>query len=138
MLVCWMHALFKCVTATKNTSRGALALPQGPADGADAFAGMSSLAVGDVAEQQRVAVIELRAVDPLPRGVSVVDELPIESAVSALLCGNAIERHHLTAERNPKILQQKAISGTCRIGLFKRILCVHARRPRNVCDRACH
>src|ERR1700743_2873143 len=138
MLVCWIHALLKCVTTSKITSRCPLACPQGTADGADAFARMSSFIVGDVAEQQRVAVIELRAVDPLPRGVSVVDEFPIESAVSALLCGNAIERHHLIAERNAKILQQKTISGACRIRLFKRILCIHARRPRNVCDRACH
>src|SRR5580704_9685845 len=32
----------KCVTTSKTTSRCALACPQGTADGADAFAGMSS------------------------------------------------------------------------------------------------
>src|SRR6201999_3179882 len=113
MLVCWMHALLKCVTATKTTSRCALACPQGTADGADAFAGMSSFAVGDVAEQQRVAVIELRAVDRRPRWVSVVDEFPIESAGSAVLCVNAVERYVLIAERNGKIVQIKVISGAC-------------------------
>src|ERR1700727_451237 len=130
--------LRRAVFARRWLSRGALARAQRAADGADALAGMNCFVIGDVAEQERVAIIEKSAVGSLSRGISVIDKFPIKSGVSALLRGNAIERHHLVTERNAKILQGKIVPGACRIGLFERILCVHAGRPRNVCHHAYH